>query len=315
MRSHPEVSLTGSNFEIEHPTTPRTDGTIGANLKVDDAAPSVDWASFAHTLPTDPEKRKADLPTGAGDDSFGQGTKEDTAVPSVVDGSIPPNKSDLKTFGVYLEEPRPSDEFLNLFWQRVQDPSGTTNMDFEFNQSATLTSQRRHPGPHRRRPPDPVRPVAGRDEPAAVPLRWARRTRVRARQQRDAVLGHACNLGRGQRDRLDQHVARSRPPKPTGSAPIRARTFGEAQINFDGDLHRSEPAAQSFGWAYLKSRSSDSFTSALKDFIAPAPTNISNCGTVIIRKQTDPDGEPERTLVRIHEVVHHRPGDRRTRSP
>src|SRR5687767_1242220 len=30
-----------------------------------------------------------DKPTGGGDDSFGQGTKEDTAVPTVVDGSIP----------------------------------------------------------------------------------------------------------------------------------------------------------------------------------------------------------------------------------
>ena len=72
--------------------------------------------------------------SGAGDDSFGQGTKEDTAVPTVVDGGIPPNKSDLKFFGVYQEGT--SNGFLNLYWSRVQDPSGTTNMDFEFNQSA-----------------------------------------------------------------------------------------------------------------------------------------------------------------------------------
>src|SRR5262245_12577570 len=35
-----------------------------------------------------------DKPTGQSDDSFGQGTKEDTAVPTIVDGSIPNNKSD-----------------------------------------------------------------------------------------------------------------------------------------------------------------------------------------------------------------------------
>ena len=87
LASHPEVSLAGSNFEID------TD----ANLKVDDPAPSLDWANVN-------EIRKADEPTGATDDSFGQGTKEDTAVPTVVDGSIPPNKSDLLTFGVYSEE-------------------------------------------------------------------------------------------------------------------------------------------------------------------------------------------------------------------
>ena len=49
------------------------------------------------------EVRGADQTSGSNDDSFGQGTKEDTAVPTVVDGGIPPNKSDLKNFGVYLE--------------------------------------------------------------------------------------------------------------------------------------------------------------------------------------------------------------------
>jgi len=121
--SHPEVSLTGSSFEID------TD----ANLKVDDASPSLDWANVT-------EIRKADEPTGATDDSFGQGTKEDTAVPIVVDGSIPPNKSDLLNFGVYLETTTSGRKFLNLFWHRVQEPSGTTNMDFEFNQLKTDTT-------------------------------------------------------------------------------------------------------------------------------------------------------------------------------
>src|ERR687897_1021065 len=120
--SHPEVSLLGSNFEID----------TNANLKVDDAAPSIDWASVSET-------RKADAPSGSGDDSFGQGTKEDTAVPTVVNGSIPPNKSDLLTFGVYLES-NAAGRFLNLFWHRVQEPQGTTNMDFEFNKSSVISS-------------------------------------------------------------------------------------------------------------------------------------------------------------------------------
>src|SRR6266540_803167 len=119
--SHPEASLPGSNFEID----------TNANLKVDDPAPSIDWASVT-------EIRKADLDSGSGDDSFGQGTKEDTAVPTVVDGSIPPNKSDLLNFGVYLEETG-GDRFLHVFWHRVQEPQGTTNMDFEFNQSEAVS--------------------------------------------------------------------------------------------------------------------------------------------------------------------------------
>src|SRR6266511_5516534 len=119
--SHPEVSLAGSNFEID------TD----ANLKVDDPAPSIDWANVS-------ENRKADIAQGPTDNSFGQGTKEDTPVPTVVDGSIPPNKSDLLTFGVY-QETVGNRNFVHMFWHRVQEPSGTTNMDFEFNQSTTLS--------------------------------------------------------------------------------------------------------------------------------------------------------------------------------
>ena len=110
------VNLDGSMFEIDE----------DANLVVDNAGWD-DWDSVAETS-------KPDLDSGAGDDSFGQGSKEDTEVPTVVDGSIPPNKSDLKTFGVYLEETA-GDDFLHMFWHRVQDPEGTTNMDFEFNKN------------------------------------------------------------------------------------------------------------------------------------------------------------------------------------
>ena len=91
LASHPEVSLAGSDFEID------TD----ANLKVDDPAPSLDWASVTE----DQQGRPGERP-GASDDSFGQGTKEDTAGSDVVDGSIPNNKSDLLSFGVYLETTR-----------------------------------------------------------------------------------------------------------------------------------------------------------------------------------------------------------------
>ena len=56
--SHPEVSLPGSNFEID------TD----ANLKVDDDSPSIDWAGVN-------EIRKQDTTSGPTDESFGQGTK------------------------------------------------------------------------------------------------------------------------------------------------------------------------------------------------------------------------------------------------
>ena len=68
---------------------------------------------------------------------------------------------------------------------------------------------------------------------------------------------------------------------------MNARTFGE--MSLDLDFIFDEGMCESFGSAMVKSRSSDSFTSQLKDFIRPASVNICNCAQVIIRKQTDPD--------------------------
>ena len=91
-------------------------------------------------------------------------------MPTVVDGSIPPNKSDLLNFGLYLEEATAGD-FLHLYWHRVQEPSGTTNMDFEFNKSETLVGERRHARCAPQATSHPVRPGPGRHQPAAVPRR------------------------------------------------------------------------------------------------------------------------------------------------
>jgi hypothetical protein len=53
------------------------------------------------------------------------------------------------------------------------------------------------------------------------------------------------------------------------------RTFGEASIAFSA-LFGTNTCGQ-FGSTYLKSRASDSFTAALKDFVPPQQVTISNC--------------------------------------
>ena len=78
-----------------------------------------------------------------------------------------------------------------------------------------------------------------------------------------------------------------------GLGALSARTFGEAQLDLDFIL--DSDSCESFGSAFLKSRSSDSFTSQLKDFIAPVPVQISNCGNVIIHKATVPSPDPTDT--------------------
>lgn len=280
LASHPEVSLFGSDFEID----------VDANLKVDDASPSIDWASVTET-------RKADAASGSGDDSFGQGTKEDTAVPTVVNGSIPPNKSDLLNFGVYAETNASGDRFLNLFWHRVQEPSGTTNMDFEFNQSSTLSGNG----------VTPVRTEGdllvqydlsqGGTNPVLFLSRWVTSGPASQCQASNSVpcWGTKTNLSAAGDAAGSINTSAILAADSDGLGDISPRTFGEAQLDFDA-LTGGASTCVSFGSAYLKSRSSDSFTAALKDFIAPATTNLSNCGTVIIHKETDPDEDPNTTV-------------------
>jgi hypothetical protein len=277
--SHDEVSLSGSNFEID------TD----ANLKVDDVAPSIDWASVG-------EVRKADTTSGPADESFGQGTKEDTASPSVVDGGIPPNKSDLKFFGVY-QEGSAATGFLNLYWSRVQEPSGTTNMDFELNKRVCTANQT---------PADPdcsangITPIRsagdflvqydlsqGGTHPVLFVSLWVTTGNKSQCEAANAVpcWGKKTNLS----DSGDAAGSINTSVIPNadsdGLGEHSVRTFGEAQLRLSAILGTS--GCTSIGSAYLKSRSSDSFTAALKDFVPPAAVSITNCGTVNITKTDD----------------------------
>ncbi|HEX6682946.1 MAG TPA: hypothetical protein VF062_09140, partial [Candidatus Limnocylindrales bacterium] len=255
----PFVSLVGSQFEID----------VNANLKVDGDKPTLtlDWANVS-------EIRKDDMASGANDNSFGQGAKENTAVPTVVTGSIPPNKSDLKTFGVY-QEGSTSEGFLNLFWSRVQDPSGTTNMDFEFNQSQTLSANG----------VTPVR-TAG-DLLITYDLsRGGNHPELSLRTWTGSVWGQPQNLTGSGTATGSINTTTIPAGESDGLGAQDPRTFGEAQISL-AEIFEDPDTCESFGSAYLKSRSSDSFNSELKDFIAPVSVNISNCGTIRIIKTDD----------------------------
>jgi hypothetical protein len=270
--SHYQASLEGSGFQID------TD----ANLKVDsDPDATLDWANVT-------EVRRADTASGSTDESFGQGAKEDTAVPAVVDGSIPPNKSDLKYFGVY-QEGSTSSGFLNLYWSRVQDPAGTTNMDFEFNRRQCTPNQT---------PADPdcsgngltpirsegdlliiydlaqggTNPILSLREWDADASEWGAPTDLTASAKATGTINTSA-IPAADADGLGAHSA---------------RTFGEAQLALSAIFGTS--TCESFGSAYLKSRSSDSFTAALKDFVPPVAVDISNCGRVVVRKTDGTNG-------------------------
>jgi len=225
-----------------------------------------------------------DKPTGQSDDSFGNGTKEDTPVPSVIDGSIPNNKSDLTRFYVAKNKHLVNgvlNDFVHLAWERVQEPSGTTNMDFEFNQSQGLS-------------PNKVTPERSKgDLLIKFDLSQGGTTPtfgMHVWQDGSPGFNEPCEASTrkpcwGQVNPLTGSVAAgdvndivtTDPIQPGAPRDLSPRTFGEASINLTAAKVLDPARCTSFGSAYLKSRSSDSFTAALKDFIAPIPVDISNC--------------------------------------
>ncbi|MEU0533693.1 prealbumin-like fold domain-containing protein [Amycolatopsis tolypomycina] len=238
-----------------------------------------------------------DKPTGQTDDSFGQGTKEDTAVSTVVDGSIPNNKSDLTR--LYVANERVSGkEFLYLAWERVQEPTGTTNMDFEFNQSGTVSANG----------VTPVRTAGdvlikydlsqGGVNPVLGYHLWT--TTGNAATVCEASNSLPCwdkvhALSGANFEGSINAVPVTDPIAPNAPRKLSTRTFGEAAINLTDSGILPAGTCKAFGAAYLKSRSSDSFTAALKDFIAPKPVSISNCGKIVIQKVTAPSPDPTNT--------------------
>ncbi len=109
--------LPGSTFEGQ-------DGNLVVNT-----AGHTDWANAPNRVVG------LDQPSGATDNSFGVGTKEDDPNVTVVTGSIPPNKNDLTRFYIGSEFASNSN-FLYLAWERAVN-IGSANLDLEINQNVT----------------------------------------------------------------------------------------------------------------------------------------------------------------------------------
>src|SRR5215213_1760506 len=255
--------LSGSNFEID------TD----ANLKVDGAGDCIDWlAGGTGTQVRTGVLSTTDKPSGGTDDSFGQGSQEDDANPTILTGNIPPHKSDLKTFGLYSEVTA-SGKFLALFWSRVQDPSGTTNMDFELNQkncapAATPTNCSTNGL-------TPIRTTGDKlitydlDNGGTVPT-------LSIRTWTGSAWGAATDMTATGDAVASVNTSAIMAADGDGIGALDAFTFGEAVISFDA-IFPNPQTCGALGAAYLKSRSSTSFNSEIKDFIAPTKISLSNC--------------------------------------
>ncbi|QNS04055.1 Ig-like domain-containing protein [Streptomyces xanthii] len=266
-------TLSGSNFEID----------TSANLRVNGTGDCIDWRSSSTNTLRSGVLKKADRPSGSNDNSFTMGSSENDPDPKITTGSIPPNKSDLTNFGVYTET-NTTPKFLELFWTRLNSPSGTTNMDFELNQKFCDPTA------------SPTNCANNGDKETATPVRTAGDKLITYDLSRGGTVptisirtwsgsawGSPTVISGGNSPQALGSVNSAAIPAgeaagvgtPAGAG-LDPFTFGEASISFDA-LFPPGSSCTSFGSVYAKSRSSDSFTAELKDFIDPEKVQISNC--------------------------------------
>ena len=233
-----------------------------------------------------------DLPSGQDDDSFSD--KEDAVAPDVVFGSIPGNKSDLLRFYVaheIVEDAGVERDFLYLGWVRANS-LGSANMDFEFNQSKSLSANDVTPV---RTPGDMLITFGFSGNGGQVGLGMSRWTATGPCEASSTTpcWGPVIPLSGS----AEGSVNPSPVFDPIAGVTLPELTFGEAAIDLTSAGVFDRDTCQTFGAAYVKSRSSDSFTSSLKDYIEPQDISVSNCSTLTIRKDAIPDDAQDFTFL------------------
>ncbi len=298
------ANLTGSTFE----------GNDG-NLVVSSAG-NTDWANAPNRVVG------TDQASGSSDNAFGQGTKEDDPNATVVTGSIPPNKTDLPRFYIGSEFVNGSN-FLYLAWERAVN-IGSANLDLEINQNTTagFTGTTTGPVTLNRTAGDLLvtydfsgsgSPVtlnrtagdllvtydfSGSGTPTLGLLKWVTTGATSQCFSSNSLpcWGNRVNLSAaGSAEGAINTGTVTDPVPPNAPRTLTTGLFGEAAINLSAAGVFPAGTCEAFGSTFLKSRSSASFGAEVKDFIAPQPVNISNCGAIAIKKVTDPSPDPTST--------------------
>ncbi len=254
-----------------------------------------------------------DLVNSQQDNSLGQGSKEDNPCPTVVSGSIPPSKDDLSRFYVNLEQVTNSSGqkllFLYLAWER-SNLLGSAHMDFELNQSTSTCANG----------VSPVRMAGdmlvafdfgGSGLPVLSVYRWITTGNPATDCQASNTLpcwNKAQTLSGSEAEAQvnSTNVTDNNPPGAPFTLVGNTKnginsTFGEAGIDMTDSGIFPSNVCENFGSAWLKSRSSgSSFTSEMKDFIAPIAIRVSNCGQLKVVKVTDPSPDPTNSSFGFH---------------
>ncbi len=269
------ANLTGSTFE-------GNDGNLVVNT-----AGNTDWANVAGL------NTGVDLPHGTTDNSFGQGTKEDSSAVTIVTGSIPPNKNDLTRFYEASSLGANGHNYLDLAWERLVN-IGNANLDFEINQSTPGFTRTTTGAVTLDRTAGDLLvsyDFSGSGTPTLGLNFWLTAAAGNTVSQCFSTNALPCW---GRHVSLSGTVSEGAvnttgvvDPLQTGSPTVGVGLFGEAAIDLTAAGVFPAGTCEAFGSAFVKSRSSSSFTAELKDFIAPIAVNISNCGTIKIHKVTE----------------------------
>jgi hypothetical protein len=270
-----QAVLPGTNFEGD-------DGNLVVNT-----AGNEDWANVTGV------NTGIDKPTGKTDNAFGQGSKEDSAAVTVVTGSIPPNKNDLTRF-YEASEQIGNDIFLYLGWERLVN-IGNANLDFEINQNTTAGFTQNSTGAVslNRTAGDLLvtYDFGGSGTPTIGLNFWVTTGPASQCFSANSVPcwgNHEDLTG----STAEGAVNTGTITDPLLGSSLTAGLFGEASINLTAAGVFPPGVCRAFGSAFVKSRSSSAFTAELKDFIAPIPVNIDNCGSITINKVTQDEPVP-----------------------
>src|SRR5438876_985828 len=270
------VFVTASSANLAGSTFEGNDGNLVVNT-----AGNTDWANAPNRV------RGDDLASGGTDNSFGGGTKEDDPNVNVVTGSIPPQKSDLTRFYVASEFASNSN-FLYLAWER-SNVLGSANMDFELNQKAQPDLTTTGAKTLVRTAGDVLITFdfGGSGAPVLGLLKWVTSGATSQCFSANALpcWGNRVNLSAA--GFAEGAVNSVTVTDPIANVSLPANTFGEAAVNLTAANVFPAGTCEALGSAFLKSRASASFPAEVKDFVAPQPVNISNCGSVKIKKVDD----------------------------
>jgi hypothetical protein len=270
------VFVAGSSANLPGSTFEGNDGNLVVNT-----TGNTDWVNAPNRV------RGDDLASGGSDNSFGGGTKEDDPNVNVVTGSIPPQKSDLTRFYVASESAGGSN-FLYLAWER-SNVLGSANMDFELNQQAQPDLTTTGAKTLVRTAGDVLITFdfGGSGAPVLGLLKWVTSGATSQCFSSNSLPCWGNRVDLSAAGFAEGAVNSVTVTDPIANVDLPAGTFGEAAINLTAAGVFPAGTCEALGSAFLKSRSSASFPAEVKDFVAPQPVNIRNCGTIVIHKVTE----------------------------